>query len=172
MSAERQRQRGTAAHNTLVIDGQDSSEVWAGFRVARRARPRLLEAHATSSTVTVVGEHDGYRRLRGRNMHKRMWRVSEQGMSIEDVVEGEFRSAKCFFYLHPEIRVKRTAESEFKLSDSFGTQLEVRFEGPAAVAIVDSTWHPEFGAILASSCIVATLGSPRLTTLIRASDST
>ncbi|WP_259303622.1 heparinase II/III family protein [Thermomonas sp. S9] len=37
-NAERQRQRGTAAHNTVVVDGADSSEVWAAFRVARRAR--------------------------------------------------------------------------------------------------------------------------------------
>src|SRR5690606_15320930 len=38
-NAERLRQRGTAAHNTVVVDGQDSSEVWSAFRVARRARP-------------------------------------------------------------------------------------------------------------------------------------
>jgi uncharacterized heparinase superfamily protein len=30
---ERDRQRCTAAHNTLEIDGKSSSEVWAGFRV-------------------------------------------------------------------------------------------------------------------------------------------
>ncbi len=35
--AERLRQRGTAAHNTVVVDGADSSEVWSSFRVARRA---------------------------------------------------------------------------------------------------------------------------------------
>ena len=33
---ERKRQRGTAAHNCVMIDGQNSSEVWAGHRVARR----------------------------------------------------------------------------------------------------------------------------------------
>jgi uncharacterized heparinase superfamily protein len=33
---ERLRQRGTAAHNTVVVDGEDSSEVWSSFRVARR----------------------------------------------------------------------------------------------------------------------------------------
>ncbi|MEN9780004.1 MAG: hypothetical protein RL014_1152 [Pseudomonadota bacterium] len=38
-SAERLRQRGTAAHNTVVVNGQDSSEVWGGFRVARRPLP-------------------------------------------------------------------------------------------------------------------------------------
>ena len=29
---ERLRQRGTAAHNTVTVEGQDSSEVWSGFR--------------------------------------------------------------------------------------------------------------------------------------------
>ena len=28
IGAERLRQRGTAAHNTLTVDGADSSEVW------------------------------------------------------------------------------------------------------------------------------------------------
>src|SRR5690606_18932694 len=35
---ERSRQRGTPAHNTITVDGRDSSEVWASFRVGRRAR--------------------------------------------------------------------------------------------------------------------------------------
>ena len=35
----RQVERGTAAHNTVVINNENSSEVWSGFRVARRARP-------------------------------------------------------------------------------------------------------------------------------------
>lgn len=33
---ERKRQRGTAAHNCVVVDGRDTSEVWAGHRVGRR----------------------------------------------------------------------------------------------------------------------------------------
>ena len=31
--------RWTRAHNTLVVDGYDQSEVWGSFRVARRAFP-------------------------------------------------------------------------------------------------------------------------------------
>jgi uncharacterized heparinase superfamily protein len=168
--AERHRQRGTAAHNTLVIDGQDSSEVWAGFRVARRARARLLEARSTDATATVVAEHNGYRRLRGRNTHKRSWRLTAQTMHIEDVVGGGFRSAQCFFYLHPEIRVTRIGESELQLGDSQRVLLQLRFEGADRVEIIESTWHPEFGLAVPSNCIVATLGGPRLTTLIRVSD--
>jgi uncharacterized heparinase superfamily protein len=172
LSAERQRQRGTAAHNTLALDDENSSEVWAGFRVARRSRARLLEVQATDSTASVVGEHDGYRRLRGQNMHKRSWKLTSQRMTIEDVVEGDFRSAKCFFYLHPDIQVQRTGGSELQLSDSRGMLLNVRFEGAAVVAVIDSTWHPEFGIALASRCIVAKLDGSRLATLIHASDLT
>ena len=39
ISSERIRQRGTDAHNTVTINGENSSEVWSGFRVAGRAMP-------------------------------------------------------------------------------------------------------------------------------------
>ena len=32
-------ERGTRSHSTVEVDGQNSSEVWSGFRVARRAFP-------------------------------------------------------------------------------------------------------------------------------------
>ncbi len=63
--AERQRQRGTAAHNTVEIDGEDSSEVWAGFRVARRARPVGLAIWRRETACVVRCAHDGYRQLSG-----------------------------------------------------------------------------------------------------------
>ena len=37
--AQRTYERSTRAHNTVEVDGENSSEVWAAFRVARRARP-------------------------------------------------------------------------------------------------------------------------------------
>ncbi|MEA3108217.1 MAG: hypothetical protein QOI88_2822 [Gammaproteobacteria bacterium] len=170
LSAERQRQRGTAAHNTLVLDGENSSEVWAGFRVARRARARLLSATAVDSVFSVVGEHDGYRRLRGGNLHRRRWTLSARELLIEDTVEGRFGRAMCYFHLHPDIQVRRGAGLNLQLTDSGGLLLDVRFEGAAIVDVVDSTWHPEFGVALASRCIVAQLDGPRLTASIRGSE--
>jgi len=169
--AERQRQRGTAAHNTLVIDGENSSEVWGAFRVARRARVTVAEARAEDSTFTVVGEHDGFRRLRGRNLHRRSWTLNGRGLLIEDTIEGGFGDAQCYFHLHPEIQVSSDSGRELQLSDGRGLRLEVRFEGAAAVDVIDSTWHPEFGIAMANCCIVARLAGPRLATAIRRSDS-
>jgi uncharacterized heparinase superfamily protein len=170
LGPERQRQRGTAAHNTLVLDDEDSSEVWAGFRVARRSRARLLSARAADASFTIVGEHDGYRRLNGRNLHRRRWTLSAHELLIEDTVEGPFRSAKCYFHVTPAILVRQSGEFELHLSDSDGVLLELRFEGAAVVDVVDSTWHPEFGVALASRCIVVRLDGPSLGTFIRASN--
>ena len=166
LGTERRRQRGTAAHNTLVLDGEDSSEVWAGFRVARRARARLLDARAEDSLITIVGEHDGYRRLPGRNLHRRRWMLSAQKLIVEDTVEGPFRSADCHFHLHPDIAVRRGSGSLLYLDDSRGPLLEIHFEGAAAIVVADSTWHPQFGLATASRSIIARLDGPTLKTRI------
>ena len=132
----------------------------------------MLGVRSDESQITVTGEHDGYRRLRGRNLHRRRWTLNARELLIEDSVEGSFRSAKCYFHLHPEIRVQRGRGRELQLCDSGGALLEVSFEGAAAVDVVDSSWHPEFGVVKTSRCIVASLDGPHLATLIRGSDST
>jgi uncharacterized heparinase superfamily protein len=166
LGEERQRQRGTAAHNTVVIDDEDSSEVWAGFRVARRARARLVRVSDEDSVINVVGEHDGYRRLPGRNVHRRSWTLNAHYLLIEDIIEGPFRSAACYFHLHPGIYASGLGEWELQLADSQDLQLVMRFEGAASIEVLDSTWHPEFGLALTNRCVVARFDGPRLLTKI------
>jgi uncharacterized heparinase superfamily protein len=168
--AERQRQRGTAAHNTIVIDAQDSSEVWSAFRVARRARARLLEAHGDRRAVVISGEHDGYLRLGRRNTHRRTWRLENGELSIEDEVPGRVRSAVAYFHLHPEISARRVADGVLRLSDGGRALVDIRFEGAGRIEVAESTWHPQFGRTLPNLRIAASLSGPRLITRIRRSE--
>src|SRR5204863_9681114 len=73
VAAERLRQRGTAAHNTVVVDGVDSSEVWSSFRVARRARPLAASWGRDGDALWLSAGHEGYRRLPGKVIHRRRW---------------------------------------------------------------------------------------------------
>ena len=59
----RQKERGTAMHNTVVINNLNSSEVWSGFRVARRAKPVDFISKNNKKFITVKCAHDGYKRL-------------------------------------------------------------------------------------------------------------
>jgi uncharacterized heparinase superfamily protein len=64
IGAERSRQRGTMAHNTVSIGGMDSSEVWGGFRVARRARPfGAASGSGPAQGLFARCGHDGFRRI-------------------------------------------------------------------------------------------------------------
>ena len=161
---ERERQRGTAAHNTVVIEGRNSSEVWSGFRVARRAHARLLRADATAEGINLDANHDGYLRLRGRNIHARSWHLTERSLSVEDIVSGSFGAAEARFHLHPQISAERSASEQVLLRCGERAVGHVSFAGAGAVGIVCSTWHPEFGIAVPSSCISARLRGGTLRT--------
>jgi uncharacterized heparinase superfamily protein len=89
--AARERERSTAAHNTLEVDRRDSTEVWGVFRAGRRARVLGVSAGAGADTVMVEAAHDGYRKLRGRPTHHRRWSVRAHELRVDDTVTGRGR---------------------------------------------------------------------------------
>src|SRR6202034_2591158 len=84
----RSYERSTAAHNTLEIDGTDSTEVWGAFRAGRRARVLGRAASAGDGQVIAAAAHDGYRRLTGRPVHRRTWTLTAAGLEVRDRVTG------------------------------------------------------------------------------------
>jgi uncharacterized heparinase superfamily protein len=166
---ERQRQRGTAAHNTLTIDGADSSEVWGGFRVARRARPQGLTIDTGLSRLRVACAHDGYRRLPGRPVHRRVWTLTEGGLIIEDQVAWQRppgpRPVVARLHLHPEVEVRVAAGGMDGWLDRPGADAVAwRVTGAAEVRVVATSYHPRFGACAPSRCIEIACGPTGATT--------
>lgn len=88
----RDEERGTAAHNTVVVNRENSSDVWGGFRVGRRAGVRVL----TDSPTEVAAEHDGYRRF--GVVHRRNWRFEERKVRVHDVLAGKSCVAEARFH--------------------------------------------------------------------------
>jgi uncharacterized heparinase superfamily protein len=85
-------ERSTAAHNTVELDGTDSTEVWGVFRAARRARVRDVVTHADRGAITIEATHDGFRGRPGRPSHRRRWSLTEAGLQVDDLVTGHGRS--------------------------------------------------------------------------------
>ena len=141
--SERLRERATAAHSTVEVDGNNSSEVWSGFRVARRARPFGLKTAEEGPEITVSCAHDGYRRLTGQPIHRRSWRLGERSLSVEDHVTGQYENAVARFHLHPDVSVEGDASNGHILLND-GRRVEWRVLGGHS-RIVRSFWHPEFG---------------------------
>lgn len=74
--------RGSSAHSTVVVDGQDCAEVFGTFRLGRR--PRRVDLFKEDGWI--VGRHDGYRHL-GVAVERRL-RLGAQGLEGEDRVTG------------------------------------------------------------------------------------
>ena len=154
---ERLRQRGTAAHNTVVIDGENSSEVWGSFRVARRARPVGLSI-APKEPMMIRCSHDGYGRLQGSPQHTRSLTLTQNTLLIEDQISGKFRRAEARFHLHPAVQIEETiadgaGERVVALRLPKGQRVRVAFEG-GLVRHESTTWHPEFGESVPTTCLV------------------
>lgn len=162
---ERARQRGTAAHNTVVVDAADSSEVWSGFRVARRARVIECATRSGEGEVSVTAAHDGYRRLPGRNLHRRRWLLRDGALCIDDEITGPKRSAVAWLHVHPDVAVRRTGDRSVQLTWDRGVA-NVVFEGAAAVTVEAGTWHPRFGTTVPNMALSATFSGNRLRSLI------
>jgi uncharacterized heparinase superfamily protein len=161
---ERMYQRGTPAHNTVVVDGADSSEVWGNFRVARRAKPFGLRIEEREGGIMVECAHDGYRRLPGRVIHRRKWRFSLGRLHVEDSLGGRFRAAEAGFLLHPEIA--RASRGLVSLQGTDGSlplpvRSTVRWSAEAGkVRAEPSTYHPEFGVSQDTVRLLASFAGP------------
>ncbi|WP_422138281.1 heparinase II/III family protein [Endozoicomonas sp. ALC020] len=149
---ERMRQRGTAAHNTVVIDDQNSSEVWSGFRVARRAYPGQPFFSLEPESHRVSCSHNGYRWLKGKPLHSREWALTARTFSIKDRITGKFQKAEARFHLHPDIRC---AEREECLVLTLPGGHEVLVNNQSSKRRIEQTsWHPEFGLSIPNLCLI------------------
>lgn len=151
VGAERLRQRGTAAHNTVVVDGEDSSEVWSGFRVARRARPRDVTLEDRPEAVVLAGAHDGYTRWRHGPLHRRRWILSANNLSIADTLTDARRPAEARFHLHPDVQVEIDDANAGRLILPDGRQL--RWKSGTPTHVEPTTWHPGFGESVPNLCL-------------------
>jgi uncharacterized heparinase superfamily protein len=156
LSPERQRERGTAAHSTVVIDGQDSSEVWAGFRVARRARPFGLAMSTRADEAVVACSHDGYRRLPGRPVHRREWRLRAGGLRVWDQVEGGFQTAEARYHFHPATRVHVQDEGRLTLELPGCRQIRLQV-AKGRLRTESSRYADAFGVVRDTTCAVVSL---------------
>ena len=150
---QRHAERSTAAHNTVVIDGESSSEVWDSFRVARRARPFGLEIQEGEREIQVVCGHDGYRRLRGRPMHRRRWILTPAAVEVRDEVTGGFLRAQARFHLHPDLRLAPGPEPNAWTAGWLGRRalgIEVTCGEPS---IERTSFHPGFNLSVPNRCL-------------------
>ena len=112
-------ERSTNSHNCVVLGG-NSSDVWSGFRVGKRANVKIGVDDDQQLTAT----HDGFGTLTSRSFDSS---VSGQ-MTLTDTLVYQSNSngyyGKGFLHLHPDVQFERIDEATFLLNH----QIELTFQ--------------------------------------------
>jgi hypothetical protein len=131
--------RGTAAHNTVEVDGADQCVLWGNFRAAFMPRIVRLDVDEHDDLVIVAARHDGYRRLDDPVEHERWfcW-IPEDGLVVVDVLHAARPHAATS-------RLHLAPGSPFSAGDQIGPfALQALGSGPAPT-VVCGTYSPHLG---------------------------
>jgi uncharacterized heparinase superfamily protein len=94
--------RSTAAHNTVVIDGLDQSEMLGLFLWGRRANARCLNWELTDTGARFTGEHDGYTHLKDPVTHRRTLELNKEDCKLvirDDIIARSKHKIDVYFHL-------------------------------------------------------------------------
>jgi uncharacterized heparinase superfamily protein len=149
---QRSHERGTATHNTVVVEQQNSSEIWAGFRVGARAHIQERHIAQNNDAVIASAKHDGYRRLFNGLDHHREFRLTQNSLCVADHITKP-RSAQAMFHLHPAIKI-RDAQSCGGTLELPNGQIVAYDSHGSPIDVIESPWHPEFGRVERAFCLV------------------
>lgn len=156
---QRNWERSTEAHNTISINQQNSSEVWSGFRVGRRANVTIKEDFANK----ISASHDGYRNL-GVIVNRKV-ESKENGFYIEDFLTGIKKNQEAIFniHLHPNVKIDNPSENEFILNN----EIKINFEGDSESKIEAYLFPRAYNVFEKSSKITLKFNSENCKTIIK-----
>ena len=108
----RQLERSIDSHNCVVLGG-NSSDVWSGFRVGKRATVNI----SLYDSQKLIATHDGFGTLVSRTFNS-----SEAGqITLTDSLVYQSSSkgfyGKGYLHLHPDVGIKQVNEATFLLND-------------------------------------------------------
>lgn len=134
---ERNQFRGTAAHNTLTVDGLDQSEPAGPFAWSRLTRSSV-ERWITGQTFDLLAaKHDGYERLEPPVTHRRwVFHKKNSFWIVRDLAVGSGkRRLDLSWHLGPDLQS----------SDVLGTFTGSDGPGIAVVGVRDPGWNSVVG---------------------------
>jgi Heparinase II/III-like protein/Heparinase II/III N-terminus len=141
--------RGTSAHNTVMVDGQDQSVFAGPFLWLQHAAATVDEFVCTPGLQVLIAHHDGYRRLTDPVTHRRTWRYcTSSGTSsalleiIDELLCAGEHTAEIFWHFAPECQV--VCEEGRVVAERNGLRVELEPPGTLSLTLVRGR-TPEFG---------------------------
>ncbi|WP_241143799.1 heparinase II/III domain-containing protein [Cognataquiflexum rubidum] len=157
ISERRKYERSTPAHNTLSINGNDSAEVWSGFRVGRKLAIKI-KADKNNHLVAI---HNGYRNL-GIDIQREL-RFSSNDLTFIDTVFNKklkLEESHIILHLHPTVDLHIVSEFLYIINES----LQLKFNPEVRVEEISYLFNDGFNKSINGKALKVTLKTNELIT--------
>jgi uncharacterized heparinase superfamily protein len=149
----RRTARTTASHATLQVDGEEQAEIWSAHRVGGRPEVELTAfSEAGEAEATCRGWS------RPRTLHRRQFRVAEDGVELEDWIDGPAREITARLPIGPgftvELQAEPTARAVCRSLERPELGIEVELPAEFAWRLERADYFPSFGRALERPVLV------------------
>jgi hypothetical protein len=151
--------RSTCCHNTVVIDGQNQSELQGKFLWSHKANTTLTEWSTNKCGAVLSAFHDGYRRTLGC-IHNRKLNLAHNLLTVTDTLSGKKEHQVClYFHCPPQCNVKQETINRLRVINDTVSAI-VKFPGNLNISLHKGELHtgwfsPYFGVKVPSYTIIA-----------------
>lgn len=145
ISKRRDWERSSLAHNTVTINNSNQSQVWGGFRVAKRA-----EIYSIKEKSNLVEASLKYS-LNGKLvLHTRTLEFNNDIIYFYDLVDYNSNSS-CIarYYLHPSVNILNITDKIYNINN-----LQFSFENADNIILNDYKYSMEFNKLVDAKVIV------------------
>jgi len=129
-------ERGTSSHNTVMVNGGNSSQVWASHRVGRRAKVTVLE----DTEYCLKAQHNGYKGM----IHCRSFSPKDNCVEIVDKIIDKKRRSKNVALYHLDYSVEVINKNPYTIAN-LEKQIAIKIEFTGAVDINISEYKQAIG---------------------------
>ncbi len=155
-SAMRDYCRSSLAHNVLTIGGQNSCEVWGGFRMGRRGHITSTRSGNETEFAWVQVSHDGYRHLGVLEIERTVGTDRRGNLVVADLARGTTdMPAIGYIHLAPDLNIRpNDGSGRDWIVSREGEERFLQFDGIDVVELADGWYCPAFGIRERSKVVV------------------
>jgi hypothetical protein len=136
-------ERSTSSHNCVVF-GSNSSDVWSGFRVGKRANVKI----DLDDSQKLMATHDGFGTLTSRTFDNT---VTGQITITDELVyqsTSKGNNGKGYLHFHPDVHLEQIDKTSFLINN----QIELSFKGdkynPLIIGLEDYNYAKGYNRLL------------------------
>jgi hypothetical protein len=103
--------RSTSAHNTVVVDGRNQSEIQGSFLWGQQAHTTIRHWQTTPEYDFAIAEHDGYSKIGITHRRSVLFLKSSWLMVVDDLLGKGQHHINQLWHLHPNCHITVTTEN-------------------------------------------------------------